>query len=963
MKDILQEQLEAEFRGGEIDFGDPLDPEEASEEDIAAELLRHGRGQSGEVKKEDFDDAGSTEDWAEVDESDLGDESLNEGEEEAEPSWQAQESEKAFPSDQKWAEQEEMAESTASEEEAKSPLSIGDWSGMDTPLEGPDSGEIEPAAVLETGVATVPTEQTRRPSRRRGRGRRGRGRGTAEGVASAEGESTLDEAVETQPAEVPEEAGRPAEPHVRFLWERLLADPTFPLSALERRADAECQAPQYIHAVGSTQEGSRAALVASPDVDGPLLVHGLRFLAEIRAAGEQVNHLVLSAPYFADETRRAAYLVDPKRVRLKLLRYSHTSGAEQGYRSVDTLRPEVREVSRPFDELVGEIAPPKLRRLITRFKEVAEGLILEMGGEKVICRGGKIYFRMRGAELLVARPRDKGLLVEVLYPRGRAFRLTEQNLDAVMQKVRESFEAARKQPGLAQRESSFRLSVRRALEEKGGDLTPLDEDIPLGSNRLRIDVLAVRPNGTPVAIHTRTRLTLEELYRGLLAFCALREQAAFLRAALGRDGAVLDTTRDPELVFAALRIPEVAASIANQLVPKVKFLKAKPERRWWETGLVLEGMFETAPQAGTSARAEEVESAQAVLAESRMAIERTPRPSLRIESKNPAVIVSHYDRDGIIANLVLARALPNLASQRFMNSEDLLTLFFTEEMQAGLPEVYDLYIADLRFRPTTRLAPDVREAFVDRLRKHPGKVYWFDHIYWQDIDRRDMEAAIGRANLVITPKERTAALTVKHALRIRDPFTDKLIDLLYGKLPAAEYDAWGKNWLSIIDYLRNDMDRIESAVRPLREGHPEEVNTALLEEGMRKEQEAEAYVADRDFRVVIFGSYKMVVVDLPDKTTFNYTGVTQKVRERYRAQLSITAFGDDETILIANSFSSRKGMNMSIMKEHLTKRFDWLKPVQGHENVITLKVAELPCKRERLDMIINEIVRNRSLFA
>jgi hypothetical protein len=82
MKDILQEQLEAEFRGGEIDFGDPLDPEEASEEDIAAELLRHGRGRGGEVKKEDFDDAGSTGDWAEVDESDLGDESLNEGEEE-----------------------------------------------------------------------------------------------------------------------------------------------------------------------------------------------------------------------------------------------------------------------------------------------------------------------------------------------------------------------------------------------------------------------------------------------------------------------------------------------------------------------------------------------------------------------------------------------------------------------------------------------------------------------------------------------------------------------------------------------------------------------------------------------------------------------------------------------------------------------------------------------------------------
>jgi hypothetical protein len=152
-------------------------------------------------------------------------------------------------------------------------------------------------------------------------------------------------------------------------------------------------------------------------------------------------------------------------------------------------------------------------------------------------------------------------------------------------------------------------------------------------------------------------------------------------------------------------------------------------------------------------------------------------------------------------------------------------------------------------------------------------------------------------------------------------------------------------------------------VKPLLEGRPEEVNAALLEEGNRKEQEAEAYVTSRDFRVVIFGSYKMAVVDLPDKDTFNYTSVTQKVRERYRAHLSLTAFGDDETILIANSFASRQGMNMSLIKEHLTKRFDWLKPVQGHENVNTLRVAELPSKRERLDMVINEIVRNRSLFA
>jgi hypothetical protein len=312
---------------------------------------------------------------------------------------------------------------------------------------------------------------------------------------------------------------------------------------------------------------------------------------------------------------------------------------------------------------------------------------------------------------------------------------------------------------------------------------------------------------------------------------------------------------------------------------------------------------------------------------------------------------------------MLARAVPNVAAQRFMSSEDFITLFFTPEMQAGLPDLYDLYVTDLRMRPSARLAPEVKDAFLDRLKELEGKVCWLDHVYWQDVDRRDMEAAIGKVNLVITPRERTAAVVVKRALRIEDPFSDKLINLLHGKLDEDEHTAWGKGWLSIIDYLRNDLDRIAPALKPLQEGRPEEIDRSLLEEGMQKEAEAESYVASRDFRVVIFGPYKMVIVDLENKKSFNYTRVTQKVRDRYRAQLSITAFSDSETIIIANSFSNRRGMNMNLLKEHLTKRFDWLKPIQGHENVITLKVEELPSRRERLDVIVNEVVRNRSLFA
>ncbi len=898
--DALQEHLETEY-GGLGAYGDPLDSDEASEEDIAAELFRSKqlaeRLEAGELPIE------------------------------IEPI-----------DEEKGLERE--ARAVMEEEENE------EWS-------------VAPTTEAAQGAPPV-RDKAERPSRRgRGRGRRGRGRGRGEATTTAPVDSEAGGPEVEQTGEVSEDAEPASAARVAELWERISSDSAFPLEGLERREPGEGRLPQYLYATGKTKEGNLAAILASPDIDTPILAHGLRYVTELQAGGQDLKHLVLSAPYFTDDARKAAYLVDPKRLRLRLIKHPQAGVHDAAYRTVETLRTESREVSRSFEELLAEIPSVKTRRFLSRFKAAAEGALLERGGEAAVCRGGKIYFRVRGTDVLVARPREGGLQVELLHPRGRALRLTEENLDQTIQKVREGFEAARRQQGLAQREPSFRLAVRQALEDKGMGLVPLDEDVAVGGH-LRIDILAARTNGTPVALQARTRLSLEDFYRGLLAFCALREQAALLKSALGRAGGSLDATRDPELLFASLRAPESLPAIAALLVPKVGFLRARPERRWWDVPIQLEGIAEPARQKVEAVRPGTARQAQP---EPAVARERIPRPVLRLEPKHPAVIVSHYDRDGIISNIVLARTLPEVAAQRFMNSEDLLTLFFTPEMQAGLPEVYDLYITDLRFRPSTRVAPDVRDAFVDQLRNHAGGVYWFDHVYWQDVDRRDMETAIGRTHLVIAPKERTAAEVVKNALKLRDPFSDRLIEMLYGKLPAGDHATWGKNWLSVIDYLRNSLDRIESAVKPLVEGRPEEVNPALLEEGNRKEQEAEAYVTSRDFRVVIFGSYKMVVVDLPDKDTFNYTSVTQKVRDRYRAQLSITAFGDGETILIANSFASRQGMNMSLIKEHLTKRFDWLKPIQGHENVITLRVADLPAKRERLDMVINEIVRNRSLFA
>jgi hypothetical protein len=912
LTDVLQQQLEAEFDGPR-DYGDPLDPEEASEEDIAAELSRRGRRPAHpDTEAPPFELAG-----------DQTEEGVEGGASEEEPF------------------QEDALEDEAAE--TRLALMSPGSAAASSPPDEDAALEWTRSTGEELGVAEEPEADGGVP-------------------AAPEDDSPGEPGTRARQRGTREPSGRPVEHGLKErlgpLWEHLIADTNFPLEALERRPGERRRWERYLYATGKTRDGSRAALVASPSVDSHLLVYGLRFLTDQRDAKEDIRHLVLCAPYFTDEFRKAAYLVDPKKVRLRLLKLPAVGDLDGGYRSVDTLRPESRDVGRDFEELLSEVTSLKLRRLLARFKEVAEGAVVESGGEGAFCRGRKIFFRMRGEDLLVARPRDNTVLLEILYPRTRTLRLAENNFQQTLAKVKESFEAARKSAGLAQREAAFRLAVRRVLEEGAGDLVPLETDVSVGGNRLRIDLLAVRTNGAPVALQVRTRLTLEEFQRSLIAFSALREQTILLKRALGQAGGRLNPNREAELGFVALRIPDAAAAIADLLVPRVSFLRVRPERRWWEASLKLEGL-----EPARMGEAEVEPASQKQLPRHGQARMRAERPVFRIEGKNPAVIVSHYDRDGIIASLVLARAVPNVVAQRFMSSEDFITLFYTPEIQEGLPEVYDLYVTDLRIRASGRLAPEVKDAFLDRIRKHKGNIYWLDHVYWQDVDRREMEASIGRANLVITPRERTAALVVKRALKIQDEFSDKLIDLLHGELDESEYNAWGKGWLSIIDYLRVDLERIEPALRALREGRPEAMDRDLLEEGMRREAEAESYVASRDFRVVIFGSYKLVIVDLPDKKSLNYTSVTQKVRDRYRAQLSITAFGDTDTIIIANSFADRKGMNMNVLKEHLTKRFEWLRPVQGHENVITLKVEELPSRRERLDVIVNEIVRNRSAFA
>jgi hypothetical protein len=377
--DALQEHLEEEY-GGLGAYGDPLDSEEASEEDIAAELSR-----SREIAQR----------------MEQGELSI-----EIEP----------------------IDEERALEQEARAVME----------LEENEEWNLSPPAADAAGEA--PAEEKReRPARRgRGRGRRGRGRARGEAAAPAETEAAPTGAEEEE-AEVTEEAEPASGARVAALWERLSSDSAFPLEELERQETGEGYLPQYLYATGKTKEETLAAPWPRPTSTLRSSCTAFAMSPSSRPADGTKHRF---APFFTDDARKAAYSSIETAAPALIghpqtgVRCAYAPGAaNRGPRGEPQLRGTARRIS-----------APKMRRFLSPFKLPPSALVARRREGRV--RGGKIYFRVRGTDVLMARPREGGLQVEVLHPRGRAFRLTEENFG----RSEGPEGSARASAGLAQRE-------------------------------------------------------------------------------------------------------------------------------------------------------------------------------------------------------------------------------------------------------------------------------------------------------------------------------------------------------------------------------------------------------------------------------------------------------------------------------------------------------------------------------
>jgi hypothetical protein len=141
----------------------------------------------------------------------------------------------------------------------------------------------------------------------------------------------------------------------------------------------------------------------------------------------------------------------------------------------------------------------------------------------------------------------------------------------------------------------------------------------------------------------------------------------------------------------------------------------------------------------------------------------------------------------------------------------------------------------------------------------------------------------------------------------------------------------------------------------------------LAREAARAEpppQPAEAeFAARRDFRLVHFGGYTLVVVPVPEELDLYLSA--RIVRERYGAQLSLARpeGGSGELLALgADEASGRRSLDLGAMVEHLRAKFSYVESLPGADHIARVRVIGLAEQPERLEEVLAEIAMGRSVL-
>ena len=326
--------------------------------------------------------------------------------------------------------------------------------------------------------------------------------------------------------------------------------------------------------------------------------------------------------------------------------------------------------------------------------------------------------------------------------------------------------------------------------------------------------------------------------------------------------------------------------------------------------------------------------------------EEPPRPPRR-----RAVIVSAGDRDSLLSAVLLARDVRLLEGVWIYKQSELMN-FFREVMpdiQEGVP------IHLVGFVPSP--AAEVLQA----ASLYRDRMTWYDHHSWPPEDLFALKQAIGEDAVHHAAGAGSTLPLVLSTSSRRSRFSDKMVDLACGRFTEHDYERWGRLWWSRLGEFSRKSGAIRSDIEPLLAGRPSDLAKEAARAEVPEAPAEVAYVAGRDFKLVHFGGYSLVIVNASEGIDLHLA--SRIARERYGAQLSL-AYVETSNLFIfsGEETGGRRTLDFGALAEHLAEKLDWIQALPDDDHVARFRIDELDAHPDRLDEVIGEIAMGRSIL-
>ena len=322
-----------------------------------------------------------------------------------------------------------------------------------------------------------------------------------------------------------------------------------------------------------------------------------------------------------------------------------------------------------------------------------------------------------------------------------------------------------------------------------------------------------------------------------------------------------------------------------------------------------------------------------------------PQPRRRV------AIVAHADRDSLLAAILLARDIRLVVGVWVYPQAELMTFF--RGVVTDLKEETPIFMVGFTPSPAREVLQAV-SLCSDRLT-------WLDHHVWPPEDLEAVKQAIGEDRVHLNPGAGSSLPGVLAGATRRSRFSDKLVDLATGRFTQHDYERWGRLWWSRLGEIAGKTGDRRADIDALLVGRPSDLAKEAERIAVPAAPDEIAYVSSRDFRLVHFAGYILVVVEVGDDLSPHLAA--RIARERYAAPLSLTRHHDSEVlVLAADEPAGRRSLDVGTVVGQLGDKVDWVEPLADNDHLARFRIRDLAQHPDRLEEVIGMIAMARSFL-